>query len=321
MLDPLRCSVRRRVSLAVLSTAIIAAPGITPIGLAHNVEMDGDVGATFHLEPDHNPKSGEPATVWFALTRDGGSMIPLSDCDCKLSIVNTQNEAETIESPSLTAIDVETYTDIPSAEVVFPEAGLYAVKLSGTSSATATEPFDAFELSYEVTVQPGTAKETAATTATSAPTASASPSPAATDTADQTGKMQRNPVVDSWIWLILSLLMLGAGGVLGLLALGGKSKIFLPERWKKSPRRSKTSRPTPSEPVTPSNPGTPSPSDTTPEAANTAVSATVTTSDLQATAPTSAIAAEAQPAPEASTSVMASDVSKSQESNRDATGS
>lgn len=318
MFDPLRFSVRRRLSLAVLSTAILAAPGITPIALAHNVETDGDVGATFHLEPDHNPKSGEPATVWFALTRDGGTMIPLSDCDCKLSIVNTQKEAETIASPSLTAIDVETYTDIPSAEVVFPEAGLYAVKLSGTSSATAAEPFEAFELSYEVTVQPGTAKAAAATTTAPAKTDSEAKPPAAADTADTTGKMQRNPVVDSWIWLIISLLMLGAGGVLSLVALSRGSLGFL----QKSPRRSKKSSPTPSQAVTPPGSTPPTHPETTP-AANpeptqepTSPAGTPPDSQAIATAPvtTSAIAAEAQPAPESSTSATSSEVSGSRES-------
>lgn len=232
MFDRLQPSVRslhRRLSATLVSTAILSVPAMS---LAHNVETDGDVGATFHLEPDHNPKSGEAATVWFALTRDGGESIPLSDCDCTLSIVNTQDEDKTIEAPELTAIDVETYTDIPSAEVTFPEPGIYAVKLSGQASTTATEAFEAFELSYEVTVSPGTAKD-----GTEKPVAKTDkPDPSAKDSeknkanssketketegAETSGKMQRNPVVDSWVWLIISLLMLGAGGGLGSILLG-----------------------------------------------------------------------------------------------------
>ena len=228
-LQPSVRSLRRRLSATLVSTAILSVPAMS---LAHNVETDGDVGATFHLEPDHNPKSGEAATVWFALTRDGGESIPLSDCDCTLSIVNTQDEDKTIEAPELTAIDVETYTDIPSAEVTFPEPGIYAVKLSGQASTTATEAFEAFELSYEVTVSPGTAKD-----GTEKPVAKTDkPDPSAKDSeknkanssketketegAETSGKMQRNPVVDSWVWLIISLLMLGAGGVLGSILLG-----------------------------------------------------------------------------------------------------
>ncbi len=319
MSDPLRSSVRRRFSWVIVSAAIVAVPGVTPASFAHNVETDGDVGATFHLEPDHNPKSGEPATVWFALTRDGGETIPLSDCDCTLSIVNTQDETKAIEAPELTAIDVETYTDIPSAEVVFPEAGLYAVKLSGTPSATAAEPFEAFELSYDVTARPGDAQDDADTTteATSNEPASSDTSATAADEADDTdqaGKMQHNPVVDSWVWFILSLLMLGAGAVLGSIVLGRFVLGVIRQRQGRSPRRPKTNRSQPTEPTikpTDSTPTNSAPasesvrestreSDRTDPAANETKTEAVTTSAATSSA-TSAIAAEAKPAPDSST--------------------
>jgi hypothetical protein len=294
MSDPLRLSVHRRFSWVIVSAAIVAAPGVTPASFAHNIETDGDVGATFHLEPNHNPKSGEPATVWFALTRNGGEPIPLSDCDCTLSIVNTQDEAKTIEAPELTAIDVETYTDIPSAEVVFPEAGLYAVKLSGTPSATAAETFEAFELSYDVTARPGDATDDADTAADAT----------ADETAKETdenpaGQMQRNPVVDSWVWLILSLLMLGAGAVLGSIVLGRFVLGVIRQRQGRSPRRPKTDRSQPTEPLTKPTNSTPANADPVSEPISTAPAVTDTKTEASTA---SAIVSEAQPAPDPSTS-------------------
>ncbi|NJN61268.1 MAG: hypothetical protein HC795_06830 [Coleofasciculaceae cyanobacterium RL_1_1] len=317
MSDPLRLSVRRRFSLVIVSAAIAAATGVSPASFAHNVETDGDVGATFHLEPDHNPKSGEPATIWFALTREGGEAIPLSDCDCTLSIVNTQDESQTIDVPTLTAIDVETYTDIPSAEVVFPEAGLYAVKLSGIPSAIAAEPFEAFELSYEVTAQPGAAGDAADKTADK--TTEESPAPTAAEDTDQANTMQPNPVVDSWVWLVVSLLMLGAGGVLGMILLGRFVLGVIQKRRGRSPRQSN--------PSTPGSTAAAKPTDSSPTSAPIGTSAsntsatTPTTTDPQPnpTATTSAIAAEAQTAPEPSTASQASDTVNSADSTNSKT--
>lgn len=59
---------------------------ITPIAVAHNIKTSGNVAATFHIEPNHNPKAGEPAKLWFALTRQGGKLIPLTECNCKLEV-------------------------------------------------------------------------------------------------------------------------------------------------------------------------------------------------------------------------------------------
>jgi hypothetical protein len=310
MFDRLRPSVRsvrRRLSVALVSTAIVAAPGITPFSLAHNVETDGEIGATFHLEPDHNPKSGEAATVWFALTRDGGETIPLSDCDCTLSIVNTQDDDKTIEAPSLTAIDVETYTDIPSAEIMFPEPGIYAVKLSGQPSATATGTFEAFELSYDVTVRPGdaqdgtTAKSPEEAKAKDDETSKASATPdksdktnaaAQADDTDTAGKMQRNPVVDSWAWLILSALMLGAGSVMGLIVLSRFLRGRIAKGQGRSPRRTKGDR------ATSTTPATTATTNTTTTTNTTATEVTPDRSPPANTNTTSTIAAEAVPAPD-----------------------
>jgi hypothetical protein len=130
-----------------LVPALIAAPVI-----AHNVEVSGDVAATFHLEPNHNPKAGKPAQVWFALTRRGGRIIPLSQCNCQLTVYSkprSQN-AQPLMNPQLRAISAERYQGIPGAEIVFPRAGAYDLVLSGTAKNGAN--FKAFTLTYTVNV-------------------------------------------------------------------------------------------------------------------------------------------------------------------------
>jgi hypothetical protein len=65
----------------LLLSALIAAPVA-----AHTVKVSGDVAATFHLEPNHNPKAGQRSQAWFALTRRGGQIVPLSQCNCQLAV-------------------------------------------------------------------------------------------------------------------------------------------------------------------------------------------------------------------------------------------
>ena len=138
----------------LIEAAIPSAPQLNSISvLAHQVEVSGDVAATFHLEPNHNPRAGQPARVWFALTRRGGQIIPLEQCNCKLAVYpKTRKEGDKpLMQPPLTAIFAEKYQGIPGANLVFPKAGIYELKLSGTAKTKAN--FKPFELSYTVTVR------------------------------------------------------------------------------------------------------------------------------------------------------------------------
>ena len=121
--------------------------------VAHNVEISNEVAATFHIEPNHNPVVKEPTTAWFALTRRGGSSIPLSECNCSLNIyaVPRAGGAEPILNPKLTAINVEKYQEIPGARIVFPSAGAYELEISGTAK---DDSFTPFNLTYTVNVRP-----------------------------------------------------------------------------------------------------------------------------------------------------------------------
>jgi hypothetical protein len=136
--------------LLLLNLLISISPAV-----AHEVEVAGDVAATFHLEPDHNPKAGEPAQVWFALTRKGGKIIPLAQCNCQLAVY-PQPHAEgpkPLLEPVLKATTAEQYQGIPGTEIVFPKPGAYELELRGTPKAGGS--FQPFELSYKVIVGAG----------------------------------------------------------------------------------------------------------------------------------------------------------------------
>jgi hypothetical protein len=123
--------------------------------LAHNIKVSGNVAATFHIEPNHNPKSGEPSQTWFALTHKGGTVIPLAQCDCTLAVhaePHKQGEAPLLK-PVLKSLSIEQYQGIPSAEITFPNPGEYELEISGKPKAGAK--FQPFELSYTVTVLTG----------------------------------------------------------------------------------------------------------------------------------------------------------------------
>lgn len=133
------------------NNVIFRASLLVPVPvLAHNVKTSGNVAATFHIEPNHNPRAGEPAQTWFALTKQGGEILSLDRCNCQLKIISG---TQTIAQPELKAISAEKYKGIPGADVVFPKAGIYKLEISGTPKAGGE--FNEFKLAYEVTVQAG----------------------------------------------------------------------------------------------------------------------------------------------------------------------
>lgn len=121
---------------------------------AHKTEVSGDVAGTWHLEPNHSPKAGEPARVWVALTQQGGQVIPLEQCDCTLAVYATHRAgAAPIAQPTLQAVSPEQFQRIPGADITFPEVGEYQIVLIGRPRAEAT--FAPFELSYTTVVAAG----------------------------------------------------------------------------------------------------------------------------------------------------------------------
>jgi hypothetical protein len=91
--------------------------------------------------------------VWFALTRRGGQIIPLEQCNCKLAVYpkNHKDGDKPLMQPPLKAVSAEKYQGIPGADIVFPKAGIYELELSGRTQNKAN--FKPFKLTYTVTVR------------------------------------------------------------------------------------------------------------------------------------------------------------------------
>lgn len=141
--------------LSTIIGGLVCCTLATPI-FAHTAKVSGDVAATFHIEPNHNPKAGHPSQAWFALTQRGGKVIHLEQCNCKLKIhlnPHKEGDAPTLE-PVLKPISTAQYQNVPGADITFPKSGAYELEISGTPRAGAK--FQPFELSYEVTVMAGT---------------------------------------------------------------------------------------------------------------------------------------------------------------------
>ncbi len=124
---------------------------------AHKVKTTADVGATLHLEPNDNPRAGETTKTWFALTRRGGKVIPLTECNCQLAVYAepySKKEPPLLE-PSLQPVRAEKYKGIPGSEIIFPRPGAYLLQLSGKPKNEGS--FQPFELKFSVTVAAGSA--------------------------------------------------------------------------------------------------------------------------------------------------------------------
>ncbi|GAB4344943.1 MAG: hypothetical protein Fur0042_09220 [Cyanophyceae cyanobacterium] len=135
-------------------------------GAAHTVQRAGNVAVTFHIEPNHNPRSGEPSKAWFVLTRPGGNPIALEECDCVLSVHPLpRRPGDRPEStPPLAAINAETFRAIPGATVTFARSGAYELVLTGQPRSP--DGFTPFSVSYGVTVLGGANRAAASPTPT-----------------------------------------------------------------------------------------------------------------------------------------------------------
>jgi hypothetical protein len=125
--------------------------------IAHKVKTAEDVGATLHVEPNDNPRAGESAKTWFALTRKGGKVIPLAECDCQLAVYaepHSYGEPPLIEPP-LQPVSVERFQGIPGTQITFPRPGAYELQLNGKPKDG--KSFQPFELKFPITVAVGSA--------------------------------------------------------------------------------------------------------------------------------------------------------------------
>jgi hypothetical protein len=187
----------------VIGVPLTLAPGMASLAWAHQVQIAEDVGATLHIEPNDVPRAGEATQAWFALTKAGGTGIPLAACDCTLTLFSSDGTA--IATPALAPLSAEGYTEIPSAMVTFPTVGAYTLVLAGAPRNGAD--FAPFELRFNVTVagiapnaQPPAVAVSPPETVTEAAGSSAQPSE--TPLSPSTSSPLRKPL--AWGGLVLA---------------------------------------------------------------------------------------------------------------------
>ncbi len=143
-------------AISTISTIILGSVSGSNFVLAHNVKTNVDVGVTFHIEPDHSPQMGQESQAWFALTRKGGGLIPLAECDCELKVYlesDRNSPDKPLLAPTLISLSPEKYQNIPGANLIFPKPGIYQLELTGKPKETGE--FTPFQVSYPVTVSSG----------------------------------------------------------------------------------------------------------------------------------------------------------------------
>jgi len=132
-------------AIATLNNSLITLPLS-----AHKVEISENVGATLHIEPNDNPRAGVLTQIWFALTEEGGKVIPLDKCACKLSIFTVPRSPQSNMQPTLKPLSAEGYKNIPSAKIIFPKIGRYDLEIIG--KPINGKDFKPFKLTFKVTV-------------------------------------------------------------------------------------------------------------------------------------------------------------------------
>ena len=147
LISMFRLFTRSKKLLPILFLALLLSPGS-----AHEVQVSEDIGATLHIQPNDNPRVGEPSLAWFALTRKGGRIIPLSQCNCNLAIYSKPRSPNSpaLLKPALKAVSYQGYQAIPGANIAFPKVGNYQLELTGTPKAGVS--FKPFKLIYTVAV-------------------------------------------------------------------------------------------------------------------------------------------------------------------------
>jgi hypothetical protein len=124
---------------------------VSPV-LAHKVKINNQVGATLHIEPNDQARTNQSTTIWFALTKKGGQVIPLSQCQCQVQVFKLPSK-KVVMQPILRSINAEKYQGIPSTTVLFKQSGTYLLELSGRPQVGTN--FPPFKLQFDVVVVPG----------------------------------------------------------------------------------------------------------------------------------------------------------------------
>ena len=116
-------------------------------GLAHSLQIEGDVGVLMHVDPGDEPVAGGQAALMFEM-QDRHGRFSLDRCDCRLRI--SRNNIEIFDGAII--------GDRPAAAIVpfvFADSGMHRAEVSGNPRPGAT--FPPFHVVFDVRVVPDTA--------------------------------------------------------------------------------------------------------------------------------------------------------------------
>ncbi|PSB30908.1 hypothetical protein [Chlorogloea sp. CCALA 695] len=183
---------------------------------AHNVQISGDVAGVWHVEPNHNPKAGEPAKAWVALTRKGGQILSLEQANCQMSVYSQPRKEGDLPvlQPAIQAINAEKYQSVPSADIIFPGPKRYQLELSCTPKTQAE--FQSFQLKYDVIVAPSAAAPANNTETSPLPEKLTESEKTAVSITAQQGALSSSQSDAQWIIAAIALSMILGFGILGL---------------------------------------------------------------------------------------------------------
>lgn len=205
------CSSLNRMLGGILFLALFVTPAA-----AHKVEVSEDVAGTWHIEPNHNPKAGEPARAWVILTRKGGQILPLEEGNCQLAVYSVPRTPSDLPllQPTIKAVSAERYQGIPGADIVFPNIGIYQLELSCTPKAEGS--FKPFQMKYEVSVAASAVPPAPRGTETSPPSRESAQSQGTT--ASPTTQEDSRQSARGWSVLAIAIAVVLGIGTLGIVA-------------------------------------------------------------------------------------------------------
>ncbi len=134
--------------LPIITIILLFFVAFIPIKITkgHFVQSEDEIEVTLHINPDDNPIIGEPAKIYFQFD-DPENIIAPQTCNCMVSIFLNNEE---LISQSLFLENEQTGFDTPSLTFVFPEKGLYQIKVTG--SPINNEDFSGFASEYSLRI-------------------------------------------------------------------------------------------------------------------------------------------------------------------------
>lgn len=109
---------------------------------AHESKESGNTVILVHVNPFDTPVANKPAGVRVVVTQVEGNF-PVDECDCKATI--------SYKGKPLVTQSLFTDGEISSlVKIVFPQAGIYEVEVTGTPLRT--KAFEPFDLKFDIRV-------------------------------------------------------------------------------------------------------------------------------------------------------------------------